>query len=156
MPDVPTYTLTCRSEDHAHRLRDALHSRGYIHATIDGPRFTVAWGGLFPFIAEIGDMARRLDYATDEEVAKFYVTWSDLTDRRTPTRNAHAAAAQAPERQRDRADRIGQSLIGAVKLLEYAMHLRKHGENAPGGTETWAQFERDCETYLRKLARGES
>lgn len=37
----------------------------------------------------------------------------------------------------------------ATRLLEYALHLRMHGENAPGGTETWAQFDRDCEHFLR-------
>jgi hypothetical protein len=30
----------------------------------------------------------------------------------------------------------------AIKLLELALHLRMHGENAPGGTETWADWER--------------
>jgi hypothetical protein len=37
----------------------------------------------------------------------------------------------------------------AVKLLDYALHLRMHRENAPGGTETWAQFDRDVEAFLR-------
>lgn len=56
----------------------------------------------------------------------------------------------------DTAETLGQSLRDcngelkrAVKLLEYALHLRRHGERAPGGTETWAQFDRDAETFLR-------
>lgn len=39
----------------------------------------------------------------------------------------------------------------AVRLLKYAFHLRQHGERAPGGNETWAQFDRDAEAYLRSL-----
>jgi L-lactate utilization protein LutB len=39
----------------------------------------------------------------------------------------------------------------ALRLLEYALHLRMHGENAPGGNETWAQFDRDAEAFLRRL-----
>lgn len=37
----------------------------------------------------------------------------------------------------------------ATALVEYALHLRMHGENAPGGTETWAQFDRKAEEFLR-------
>jgi hypothetical protein len=37
----------------------------------------------------------------------------------------------------------------ARKLLEYAYHLRVHGERAPGGTETWAEFDRRVEAFLR-------
>lgn len=40
-------------------------------------------------------------------------------------------------------------LAEAVRLLEYALHLRQHGERAPGGNETWAQFDRECEALLR-------
>lgn len=39
----------------------------------------------------------------------------------------------------------------AVRLLKYALHLRMHGECAPGGDETWAQFDREAEAYLRSL-----
>lgn len=42
-----------------------------------------------------------------------------------------------------------EELTEANRLLNLAMHLRQHGENAPGGTETWAQFDREAETYLR-------
>lgn len=34
-------------------------------------------------------------------------------------------------------------------LLEYALHLRQHGEHAPGGNETWAEFDQRCERFLR-------
>ena len=37
----------------------------------------------------------------------------------------------------------------AVKLLEYALLLRMYGERAPGGDETWRQFDHDCELFLR-------
>jgi hypothetical protein len=37
----------------------------------------------------------------------------------------------------------------ARRLLEYALHLRMHGERAPGGNETWAEFDQRCEAYLR-------
>jgi hypothetical protein len=45
--------------------------------------------------------------------------------------------------------RLDSSEAEAVRLLEYALHLRRNGENAPGGTETWAQWDRDAETFLR-------
>lgn len=37
----------------------------------------------------------------------------------------------------------------ARRLLEEALHLRANGERAPGGTETWQQWERKAEEYLR-------
>jgi hypothetical protein len=37
----------------------------------------------------------------------------------------------------------------AIRLLEYALHLRMYGENAPGGTETWAEWDRMTEGFLR-------
>jgi hypothetical protein len=37
----------------------------------------------------------------------------------------------------------------ATGLLEYALHLRMHGENAPGGSETWQEFDRRAEEFLR-------
>lgn len=39
----------------------------------------------------------------------------------------------------------------ATALLRYAYHLRVNGENAPGGNETWAQFDADAEWFLRGL-----
>lgn len=43
----------------------------------------------------------------------------------------------------------------AVKLLRQALHLRTHGERAPGGTETWADWDRRAETLLRGVDRHE-
>lgn len=40
-------------------------------------------------------------------------------------------------------------LSRAVTLLEYALHLCMHGENAPGGNETWSQWGRNAELFLR-------
>jgi hypothetical protein len=44
----------------------------------------------------------------------------------------------------------------ADRLVAYALHLRMHGERAPGGNETWRQFDRDAEAYLRARAGGTS
>jgi hypothetical protein len=41
------------------------------------------------------------------------------------------------------------SLAEAIQILEYALHLRMYGERAPGGDETWRQFDQDCERFLR-------
>jgi hypothetical protein len=41
----------------------------------------------------------------------------------------------------------------AVRLLEEALHLRMNGERAPGGTETWHDWERRAEKALRDIAR---
>ena len=43
----------------------------------------------------------------------------------------------------------------AIRLLEEALHLRQNGERAPGGTETWAHWERRAETFLRTEHRRE-
>jgi hypothetical protein len=40
----------------------------------------------------------------------------------------------------------------AVQLIKYALHLRMHGERPPGGDETWAEFDRRAEAFLRGLA----
>ena len=37
----------------------------------------------------------------------------------------------------------------AVRLLGEALHLRMNGERAPGGNETWAEWNRKAETFLR-------
>jgi hypothetical protein len=42
------------------------------------------------------------------------------------------------------------SMAEAVRLLEYALHLRMHGERAPGGNETWREFDVRAEAFLRK------
>lgn len=39
----------------------------------------------------------------------------------------------------------------AVKLLEEALHLRQHGERAPGGNGTWRDWDERAEQYLRQL-----
>jgi hypothetical protein len=46
----------------------------------------------------------------------------------------------------------GPRLDDAILLLEYALHLRQHGERAPGGNETWAEFDRRCEAFLRQVS----
>lgn len=47
--------------------------------------------------------------------------------------------------------RVEQERDEATRLLQYALHLRMHGERAPGGSETWAEFDRRCEAFLRGL-----
>ena len=42
----------------------------------------------------------------------------------------------------------------AVRLLEQALHLRMNGERAPGGDETWRDWERDAEEFLRGFRGG--
>jgi len=37
----------------------------------------------------------------------------------------------------------------AIRLLEEALHLRQNGERAPGGDETWRDWERKAEECLR-------
>jgi hypothetical protein len=39
----------------------------------------------------------------------------------------------------------------AVRLLEEALHLRRNGEHAPGGNETWRDWDERAEKYLRGL-----
>jgi hypothetical protein len=46
---------------------------------------------------------------------------------------------------------LGRNLLTALKLLDCAMQLRVHGEQAPGGDETWATFDRNAEAFLRKI-----
>ena len=42
-----------------------------------------------------------------------------------------------------------QALTEALRLLRLALHLRQHGEQAPGGDETWTDWHRQAETLLR-------
>jgi len=44
---------------------------------------------------------------------------------------------------------VSDDLALARGLLEYALHLCVNGERAPGGDETWAEFARNAETWLR-------
>lgn len=37
----------------------------------------------------------------------------------------------------------------AIEIIGYALHLRMHGERAPGGDETWEAFDRMAEQFLR-------
>lgn len=44
----------------------------------------------------------------------------------------------------------------AERLLEEALHLRMNGERAPGGNETWRDWDRKADAYLRETAPPES
>lgn len=59
------------------------------------------------------------------------------------------------ERERDSlARRLAhrfEAQSAATRLVEYALHVRMHGENAPGGAETWAHFDRAAEAFLRRF-----
>ena len=37
------------------------------------------------------------------------------------------------------------------EVAKYALHLRMYGERAPGGDETWREFDQMAETMLRTL-----
>ena len=43
----------------------------------------------------------------------------------------------------------------AVRLLEEALHLLVNGERAPGGDETWSDWGRKTEAFLRAAVRRE-
>jgi hypothetical protein len=45
---------------------------------------------------------------------------------------------------------VAKMHIAARDLIAYALHLRQHGERAPGGNETWADFDRKAEDFLRR------
>lgn len=47
--------------------------------------------------------------------------------------------------------RVEQERDDLIGLLSYVLHLRQHGERAPGGDETWAEFDRRAEAFLRGL-----
>lgn len=46
------------------------------------------------------------------------------------------------------------ALWHARALLEEALHLRMHGERAPGGNETWADWDLRAEGWLRGQGAG--
>lgn len=46
-------------------------------------------------------------------------------------------------------ERLRDSQQQATKLLDYAYILRAHGERAPGGNETWREFDRRLEAFLQ-------
>ena len=46
---------------------------------------------------------------------------------------------------------MGDVAAAAVRLVEEALHLRMHGECAPGGNETWGEWDRKAEVFLRDL-----
>lgn len=48
---------------------------------------------------------------------------------------------------------LGIGMMTAVRLVEYAIHLRLYGERAPGGSETWQEFDRRAEKFLRSLSK---
>lgn len=44
---------------------------------------------------------------------------------------------------------MADDLDTAIRLLEAALHLAQNGERAPGGDETWADWTRRAEEFLR-------
>lgn len=52
----------------------------------------------------------------------------------------------------ERVVRLGGDLVEALQLIEYALHLRQYGERAPGGNETWREFDTRAEEFLRRLS----
>jgi len=93
--------------------------------------------------------------------------WTDELDREGWSyadimRQRDEARAEVEERlaadllvQQRATDEAETALDRANRLLRYVLHLRMYGENAPGGNETWQQFDRDCDEYLRSV-EGES
>ena len=59
---------------------------------------------------------------------------------KTAIGNLKAADAQA---------RLAATAATAIRLLEAALHLHMNGERAPGGDETWAEWEHAVEEFLR-------
>lgn len=57
------------------------------------------------------------------------------------------AAGEAPDQVTVR----GSDPDLAIRLLQDAFFLRQNGENAPGGTETWREWDGRCEAFLRSL-----
>jgi hypothetical protein len=66
----------------------------------------------------------------------------------------------SPETLKIDAGSMADAIIGAlgesaeppaVKLLEEALFLRMNGERAPGGNETWHDWEDRAERFLRSL-----
>lgn len=47
------------------------------------------------------------------------------------------------------ADHQAKVASEAVRLVALAVHIRQYGQRAPGGDETWAQFDRDADALLR-------
>jgi hypothetical protein len=50
-----------------------------------------------------------------------------------------------------RADELARykaAVESALALVSMAMHLHQYGEEAPGGYETWARFERDARAWI--------
>ena len=64
---------------------------------------------------------------------------------------AFAAQTITLIRARRERDGLRRALADATRLLEFAMHLRSYGERAPGGSETWQEFDRAAEVFLRSL-----
>ena len=61
-------------------------------------------------------------------------------------RSVHSTLIEAVEREGH-----------AAELVEEALHLRMYGERAPGGDETWAEWDRKAEAFLRaRLGAGPS
>jgi hypothetical protein len=75
--------------------------------------------------------------------------WAEFD--RTAVTNACDVIVQAFDRAVAKAsDGVDSAkLEPPYQLLEYALHLRQYGENAPGGSETWAEFDRRAEMMLR-------
>lgn len=70
-------------------------------------------------------------------------------DRLSATENAEQASGVDRSRGGDSNGSTGHT--EALALLRYALHLRQHGERAPGGGETWADWDRQAETLLRAV-----
>jgi hypothetical protein len=87
----------------------------------------------------------------DREYSSAHLTWRDFADdAREILQAAHRAQGARRRRMAGEppADRARQ-------LLEEALHLGMHGERAPGGNETWAEWHRKNEAYLRSLMPGD-
>jgi hypothetical protein len=48
---------------------------------------------------------------------------------------------------------LGVTLIEATQIIQYARHLRQYGENGPGETASWREFDARSERFIRSLGR---
>ena len=77
----------------------------------------------------------------------------DVVIVRTPCADWPAPCTHDPEHVRPDGARLAATdvLSAARALLEEALRLRMYGERAPGGDETWREWDRRTEEYLRSL-----
>lgn len=133
------------------QLRDWMDDEDTLGEGLAPDEVSVVRGSAMPKPAPIDAERMPGSYASNDVLYTVDVASTEPADVLLHWERAQAVAAALNGVDRDALIADAELPPTAQQLLEEGLHLCAHGERAPGGDETWAEWALKVETYLREL-----